>query len=377
MQIKRYEAATVQDALIKIRQDLGEDAVLLATKRLRGGKNPLIEVTAARDDRDGLAPPAPNDAEKRASGAAGPRSDIDARLDELMILVQGIRREDSLRGEVAELKTTLNTFFDLLGLRGADMGRLGGLYYHLTANGVSDEGVNKLIRHLRRSGLERDEERADPLQAVENLIKVSIPVSRQEPGKKAMAFIGPTGVGKTTTLAKLAAHYALGRKMKVGLITTDTYRIAAVEQLKVYGKIMRLPVEVAADRAAFGKALHRFADKEAILVDTPGRSQRDENHLRKIREVLRDTPVETHLLLSPTASRENMLEAAERYGIMNYQSVIFTKLDECARFGQIYDVVDRIGKPLSYTTSGQNVPQDIETADPGRIARLIVRNQFN
>jgi flagellar biosynthesis protein FlhF len=203
------------------------------------------------------------------------------------------------------------------------------------------------------------------------------PLPGEVKGKRTLAFVGPTGVGKTTTIAKLAARYALAEKRSVGLITTDTYRIAAVEQLKVYGKIMGLPVEVAGDGVAFRDALKKFSDRETILIDTPGRSRKDGNHLLKLKGIIRDAPVEMHLLLSPTASREHMLDAAERFGIMDYGSIIFTKIDECTRFGPIYDVVDQVGKPVSYLTNGQNVPQDIEVAEPGKIAKLIVRNRLN
>ncbi len=378
MQIKRYEAATIQEALIKIRQDLGEDAVILATKRLRAGKQPLIEVTAARDDQAAAKPPAYGPSGRMEGGTNKPEENLAGRIEELAALMQEIRSGGALKKELQEIKGTLNTFFDLLGLREKEKEHLPGIYYHLLSSGISEERARKITNHIAGGGTGKGGEENDPLKAVEDLIGASIPVSRRESrGKKTLAFIGPTGVGKTTTLAKLAARYALGEKMRVGLITTDTYRIAAVEQLKVYGKIMGIPVEVVSDGAAFRKAVQKFSDREAVLIDTPGRSQRDGSHILKLKGIIRDAPVETHLLLSPTASRENMLDAAERFGIMNYSSIIFTKLDECTRFGPIYDVVDQVGKPVSFMTNGQNVPQDIEIAEPGRIARLIVRQKLN
>lgn len=377
MQIKRYEAATIQEALIKIRQDLGEDAVILATKRLRAGKQPLIEVTAARDDTSLPKPLTYGPSGRLEAGTKKPEEDLAGRIGELAALMQEIRGGGALKKELQEIKGTLNTFFDLLGLREKEKEHLPGIYYHLLSSGISEERARKLTNHLAGDAGQGGAD-SDPLRAMEDLIGSSISVSRRDGrGKKTLAFIGPTGVGKTTTLAKLAARYALGEKARVGLITTDTYRIAAVEQLKVYAKIMGIPVEVVSDGAAFRKAVQKFSDREAVLIDTPGRSQRDGSHILKLKGIIRDVPVETHLLLSPTASRETMLDAAERFGIMNYSSIIFTKLDECTRFGPIYDVVDQIGKPVSFTTHGQNVPQDIEAAEPGRIARLIVRNKLN
>lgn len=378
MQIKRYEAATIQEALIKIRKDLGEEAVILSTKRLRTGKSPLIEVTAARDGGAAPGPPAGGPSGRAEGGVKQPQGDLAGRIAEMAALLEEIRGGGALRKELQEIKGTLNTFFDLLGLREKEKEHLPGIYYHLLSSGISEERSRKLTDHLAGNGAGADGEDGDPLRAVEDLIGAAIPVSRREAsGKRTLALVGPTGVGKTTTLAKLAARYALEKKVRVGLITTDTYRIAAVEQLKVYGRIMGIPVEVVSDGTAFRKAVRKFSDRDAILVDTPGRSRRDGGHILKLKGILRDEPVETHLLLSPTASRENMLDAAERFGIMDYGSIIFTKLDECTRFGPIYDVIDQVGKPVSFLTNGQNVPQDIEAAEPGRIARLIVRSKLH
>jgi flagellar biosynthesis protein FlhF len=380
MQIKRYEANSIQDALTRIRADMGEDAVILSTKRLSGGRQPLFEIAAARDDRDNVASPG-----RGTSGKVERKGDqpegverLAGRIEELTVLVREVREGAAVRRELTDLKNTVNTLFDLLDLRDREKENHSGVFYHLISNGISSERARRLMSLVRKGAPVGRGEEAEQLDAVEELIRTSMkPLPREVRGKRTLAFVGPTGVGKTTTIAKLAARYALAEKRSVGLITTDTYRIAAVEQLKVYGKIMGLPVEVAGDGAAFRNALKKFSDRETILIDTPGRSRKDGNHLLKLKGIIRDAPVETHLLLSPTASREHMLDAAERFGIMDYGSIIFTKIDECTRFGPIYDVVDQVGKPVSYLTNGQNVPQDIEVAEPDKIARLIVRNRLN
>ena len=194
--------------------------------------------------------------------------------------------------------------------------------------------------------------------------------------QRIKAFIGPTGVGKTTTLAKLAAHYSLEKKMKVGMITTDTYRIAAVEQLKVYAEIMGLPIQVAPGKESFLRSLESFAEKDMILVDTPGRNHNDNRGLNELKAIL-PSDVETVLLLNPAASREHLLEAADRFSIFDYDRLILTKVDECNHFGAMYEVLDEIGKPVSHVTTGQNVPRDIEKASPERLARLILQNRLN
>ncbi len=195
-------------------------------------------------------------------------------------------------------------------------------------------------------------------------------------GRRIKAFVGPTGVGKTTTLAKLAAHYCLEKRMKVGLITTDTYRIAAPEQLKVYAKIMGLPLDIVSDKDQFTRSLTNFADKDLILVDTPGRSRQDDRCLTTLKSIL-SGDVETYLLLSPTAGREHLIEAADRFRILQYDRIILTKIDDCTIFGPIVDVLDMIGNPVSYLTTGQNVPKDIEKANPERLAQLTLQNRLH
>ena len=193
------------------------------------------------------------------------------------------------------------------------------------------------------------------------------------------AFIGPTGVGKTTTLAKLAAHYAIDRKLSVGLITTDTFRIAAAEQLKVYSKILNIPLEIAPDRETFQRTLSLFSDKDIVLVDTPGRNHNDRESMDRLNHIINASmPVEFNLLLSLTSSGENLMDAVETYQhVFDYDHLIFTKIDECNRFGLIFDVVEQSGKPVMYITNGQNVPQDIQKMTPGRLAELLVKNMLH
>jgi flagellar biosynthesis protein FlhF len=194
--------------------------------------------------------------------------------------------------------------------------------------------------------------------------------------KRVKAFIGPTGVGKTTTLAKLAAHYAIDRKLSVGLVTTDTFRIAAAEQLKVYAKILNIPLEVAPDRETFQRTLSLFSSKDIVLVDTPGRNHNDRESMDRLNQIINTgMPVEFNLLLSLTSSGENLMDAVETYqNVFDYDHLIFTKIDECNRFGLIFNVVEQSGKPVLYITNGQNVPQDIQKITPGKLAEMLVKN---
>jgi flagellar biosynthesis protein FlhF len=186
-------------------------------------------------------------------------------------------------------------------------------------------------------------------------------------------LIGPTGVGKTTTLAKLAADYLTHFDGKVALVTIDTYRIAAVEQLKVYGEILCLPVEVVFSPAELQAAFARHADKDLILVDTAGRSPRDDQRLDELAAFLGpDSATSKHLVLAaPTRNRE-LQETVRRFGRLPLDSIIFTKLDECEDRGALLNIPARQDLPVSYLTNGQRVPEDLLTAKPATIADFVM-----
>jgi flagellar biosynthesis protein FlhF len=375
MQVKRYEAANMKEALAKIKNDLGPEAIVISTKRLPGEKK-LIEIMAASDEGPGQRKEKKGDREKSL-----PFEDreiigyLRKEMEELKALVQGIQK-DNLSAEFADLKDSLQAFFDILGLRGQSKEKtiLSRIYHYLINRGVSKARACKLLEDMKRDcpGQEIPDYESG-LKIAESLIRGTLNQNQDERGKKVKIFLGPTGVGKTTTLAKLAARYAMEQKLAVGLITMDTYRIAATEQLNVYARILGLPLEVASEQDAFQQALQRFDDKDVILVDTPGKSRTDKDYFTLLQDLITgNRDVETNLLLSLTSSRENMMDVVLRYNKLDCDQIIFTKMDECTRCGFLYDVIEQAGRPVSYVTTGQNVPQDIEVANPSRLAELIM-----
>ena len=384
MQIKRFEAASTQEAFLKIKNELGPDAVVLSTRKLRSGRVPLFEVTAALDERPQgrrekpLPPPA------GAPQAAPARGDEETLASTLRRDVEEIKTrlaETAMRpfpyGEFLEMKEMLDTFFDTMGFQRKEKlsGALLKIYHQMVSVGVSRSRAFLLVSTLNRNltaGELQDEEGL--CRVAEKLLARSIGLSyRSAERKRICAFVGPTGAGKTTTLAKIAARSALEEKLKVGLITTDTYRIAAVEQLKTYARIMEIPIEVVSDKTAFRRALAKLSDRDLILVDTPGKSSVEPGYIEKLRDLFQiENPVETNLLLPLTSSQDNLAENLARFKPIGYQSIIFTKLDESRNFGMIYNVIDQERKPVSYVTNGQNVPQDIEKIDAGRLAKIIM-----
>jgi flagellar biosynthesis protein FlhF len=373
MQIRRYETANLKDALAKIKKELGPDAIILSTKKIPGDKS-LIEVMAARDSgREAAAVnnfPAPAPADR----SDGSLSALSEEIRGLRSCIDALTLKMASANDLSELKETMNVLFDRIYT--GKTPHLHDMYKRLVAIGVSRTKAVLLTEAVRNNVPQEGAgtfERGNVF--LEKLIARSLPRDNKKE-RRIKAVIGPTGVGKTTTLAKLAAHYSLEKKMKVGLITTDTYRIAAADQLKVYAKIMGLPLEVASEKARFDRSLENLSEKDVILVDTPGRNHNDGQALRMLKDIL-GPDTENILLISSVAGRESLSETADRFKLFDYSHIILTKLDECSRFGSLYDVLDEIGKPVSYMTTGQSVPKDIEKASPERLARLIIQNRLN
>jgi flagellar biosynthesis protein FlhF len=210
-------------------------------------------------------------------------------------------------------------------------------------------------------------------RVIADFIPVAPPI-QLEPGKmRVAALVGPTGVGKTTTVAKLAAYAQLHLKQKVALLTLDTYRMAAVDQLQQYAQILQVPLHVALTVEDLRSALRFYQDRALVLIDTPGHSPKDTETLNQLRGLLDELPeVETHLVLSATTKPRDLTEIATRYEPLHPTRLLFTKLDETSTYGPILSTLARVKKPLSYLGTGQEVPEALELATSRRVADLIL-----
>lgn len=247
----------------------------------------------------------------------------------------------------------------------------------LRSAGIEDEAVGTLLDFIRpaaEQGEEKDELRYSLVEAFAGLIKCTGPVKIKKSGPRIIALVGPTGVGKTTTTAKLAAMYAMNKGANVALVTTDNFRVGAIEQLKTYSKIMGVSLEVASTPKEMAKVLEAHSDKDLILIDTAGRSPKDEERLEELKALLEsDSAIETHLCLSATTKDRELNETVRRFSVLPLSRLLFTKIDESESLGCIINTHMRSKLPLSYMTNGQMVPEDIVVASPQKLANLVMR----
>jgi len=394
MDIRTYQAATMHEALEMVRRDLGPDAAVLHAREVRRRRFGLLpgprrfEVTASRGINVPSRLPA---SEPCASGAV---SVLTAdRLGATAGLSGNV--SDSVgqanRGNLTQLNRQMQGQLSTLQAMVKDLCRhakgdgrgdwpeeLFRLFTDLLDAELSEELAREMVERVRSDP--QTDGLTDPLMLlarvasmVENDISVAGPI-RIEPGRcRLAALIGPTGVGKTTTIAKLAANFRLKEKRRVGLITVDTYRIAAVEQLRTYADIIDLPMRVVSTPREMRECVDRMSHLDLILLDTAGRSPKDEIRLQELKAFLTEAAAdEVHLVLSCPAAARSLEQTAERFAAVGATSLILTKLDEATGLGNVLPVLRSSGLPVSYLTDGQNVPDDIETADAHRLARLIL-----
>lgn len=425
MRIRRFYGHDLPEIMAVVRKELGREAVILEVKKRRMGLWGLfgrtqVEVLAAAEEKTSpevlshigslFSPPvtaspspkepaiAPRELEGSLSSTK-PAESGQRAWERLETELEGWKVEvsdnlGSLQSEVAGLKGSLIQLTRQLGPQDAFLALFPEarelpapwltIFRHLV-EGDADPRVARSILLRALEQLNGTARSTDPVtqveiqirQAVRGTIKAELglasPVQPKPDRPTVVAFTGPTGVGKTTTIAKLAAAFALAEQKEVRLITVDTYRIAALEQLKTFGEIIGIPVEV----AFTPKELHQLLAKrrlqaELILIDTAGRSHNRGEQMHELGEFLAAaSPDETHLVLSLVTKRRDLEEVLQTYDGL-YNRLLFTKADETRSYGGILNAISSTRRPISYLTVGQNVPADIEVADPDRLTRLLL-----
>ncbi|MHB8057155.1 MAG: flagellar biosynthesis protein FlhF [Desulfuromonadaceae bacterium] len=248
----------------------------------------------------------------------------------------------------------------------------------LAYSGVSTDLVRKIVDTLNTLPLQGGNQTVKGRlgETLGRLIKFAGTLKLKKNSPRIIALVGPTGVGKTTTTAKLAAMYALNKGNKVALITMDIFRVGAVEQLKTYSRIMGIPLEVASTPKELEKAVEKHSACDLIFIDTAGRSHKDKEKLDEMRNFLENRfQLEVYLCLSATTKDRELEEILNRFRIFQLSKVVFTKIDECESFGNMVNLLMKDNLQIAYFTTGQRVPEDIEIATPAKLADMIFREE--
>ncbi len=387
MLIKKFQGASEQEALQLAKQELGKDVIITHIKSIKPKgiyrlfKKPVVEITAAVDEEriyekknyQQIAEELKkNPYEFRVNKEEEKSSAIEQKLDSLQNMLEKQLREQQTTTVEKEKDTPVEEETT------AAMACVQMIYNQLVANEVEEVYANKVIAEIEQS-LKPDATVDNILSTIYQKLVLKLGESKElelEEGKtKYVFFIGPTGVGKTTTIAKLASSLKINKKAKVALFTADTYRIAAVDQLRSYATILNLPLRVIYSEAEIKEAAEEFKDYDIVLIDTAGRSHKNREQRDDIEKLLLSVPEESreiYLVLSATTKYKDLVKITETYSAIAKYNLIFTKLDETAGIGNIFNLKMLTGAPLSYTTFGQSVPDDISKINPQAVAKQLL-----
>lgn len=385
MIIKKYVVNSMNEAMTRIRYELGNEAIIISQRKIRKKgimgvfSKKVIEVTAAVDNEG-------KDNKSISKRHREKSSDMNDSLEAIKKVMShkalakrvldtntesGSKNKDdvpntcesSLVNEMAEMKNMLNTMM----LTGTNSSGKSELQKKFEGYDLDSETIEEVISRIRL-----DKRDADETEKVKAALREMIDIKKQS-DEHVMVLVGPTGVGKTTTIAKLAGRLSLIEKKKVGLITVDTYRIGAIEQLKTYADIMNIPFKVVFSIKDMEKSIEEMKECDIILIDTTGRSSKNIMQISELGAFIRKTNSNNiHLVMSSTTKNSDIITIVEGYKVLNYNNVIITKLDETSTYGSILNILYYAKKPLSYVTTGQNVPDDIKCLKPDEVINLIL-----
>jgi flagellar biosynthesis protein FlhF len=369
MKVKTYRAATLREALDKVKRDLGADAFILGQREIRPSnllglvQKARVEVTAAVDPSSMPSPAEP--AKKRTERKLPAVDAVDQVADRVQISAAApptSGNDQSVLDEIRKLNAVIQSMSaerksNVVWLKPKRFATSAAkeLYAVLASGGLDEKLAASVAAEANGSLDAAAASLAARIQIDDELIPTAAPVRPQ-----VVTFLGPTGVGKTTTIAKIAADAAFNKMLKVGMVTLDNFRIAAIEQLKTYGEIMGISVHAAAGVEELASAVQSLSDRDLILIDTAGRSHREIAHEWELANFLNNSvDMKRALVLSATTQAADLAEIVDRYAMFNPSSLIFTKLDETTTHGTILNELIRCNKPLAYVTTGQAVPLDI------------------
>jgi flagellar biosynthesis protein FlhF len=406
MDIKTFRAKTMRDALELVRRELGPAASVLHTREVHGGPIGRLVFGRRYEVAASATVNVPSRLPVAAVNAGAVTSELDGGFDfevgegtlpRPLPIREGstaaatsfeedyrARYRDDVRRQVAGQLDELHAMVEKLCDHAAatpahDLPEaVFRVFTDLIDADVDESIAREWLDVIRREGDTRiladaAYVKARVIELLESDIKVSGPIVTEAGKCRVVALVGPTGVGKTTTIAKLAANYRLREKRRVGLITVDTYRVAAVEQLRTYADIIDLPMEVVATPREMREAVARMSHLDLVLMDTAGRSPHDEVRIQELKSMLSEAEAdEVHLVLSSAAGAKSLVSTAEKFGDVGTTAIVLTKLDEAHSLGHLASLVRGCPLPVSYLTDGQNVPDDIQVAKRGEMAEKVL-----
>lgn len=424
MNLKRYRVNNIKEALKFIKRDLGPDALIVSTRQVKEGKGAfgmfgktMLEVTAAPGEKkkNSSAPKvqATTAIEAYSGGGAenaladtfmrGQKNSELSVTDQTRNMMVPIQKElQGIRMTLGDLSSQSNAFDDhlagelkhelgemrhMLNVLASRTGSLSDpdlpenlllLYQQMKFSGLEEKFARRLVMEAQRNMTEEDLENFAYVKIflarmLMKIIKITRGLEGLKPSQRIVALLGPTGVGKTTTVAKIAAEQMRKYKRKVALISVDTNHRSSAEQLRAFAKLIKVPFSVVKDKAEMNRLINSYEDYDSIIIDTDGCSQRNDAQLYEMREIFDERGrIHNSLVLSATSKDVDMNEVTRKFGCMPIDSIIFTKLDESATYGSLFNHAIRFKKPLSFLTLGQKVPEDLEVASRERLVDLLL-----
>ncbi|MCG8395219.1 flagellar biosynthesis protein FlhF [Bacillus atrophaeus] len=368
MKIKKFTAASMQEAAIQIKKELGKDAVILNSKQVQKrkwfglSKKSAVEVIAVMDqDFSEQRKPDPkiDTVPKKSLEAPSSAPRVQEQEQRVHETVQAIRNEMS--DYQSMLPEPLQKAEQLLQDAGIK-------------DSIKTSVMSRLLRASISAGDLTEENVVRKLQDV--LCEALPPKDRWQEAisSRYIVLFGSTGAGKTTTLAKLAASSMLDKHKKIAFITTDTYRIAAVEQLKTYAELLQAPMEVCYTKEEFLQAKETFSEYDHVFIDTAGRNFKEQQYIEELKETIPfENSIQSFLVLPATSKYEDMKDIVKRFSSVPVNQFIFTKADETASLGSVFHILAESKIGAGFITNGQNVPEDIQSVTPQDFVRMLIK----
>ncbi|RKQ19811.1 flagellar biosynthesis protein FlhF [Ureibacillus endophyticus] len=382
MKMKKYVAPSISEAMKQIRTELGDDAVIInskvvITKKFFGLiKHKNFEVLAGVDSVESVNLPS-HLLDMQPRNVSNTQIDT---ISEKELQNTDLKLTTELKSEIADLKSILQSIQKQTTHSDIPEEILPMIAF-LKRQELNEELITAIsdelfVYYKKAENINIDEIKSITKDVLKKYL-IQLPIGGLSFEKKYINVLGPTGVGKTTTIAKIAARSVLEKKKKIGFITTDTYRIAAIEQLKTYANLLHAPVEIVYNANDYKTAIEKMENLDLVFIDTAGRNYKEAKYVDDLKKIINfEDDVESYLVLSLTSKEQDMEAIIQQFHEFPIEKFIFTKIDETNSIGTMYNLMIKYNKGLAYYTNGQEVPEDIEEANIDKLIELFFQGEF-